>query len=218
MNRVSAPLASTACQASANLPVGRVLLLDLDPDANGCRSNLLPSGSGSVAGSYRRAALPPTLALTPNPLSRGTGEGALPALPGFLPAPTPRGAGPGMRGVHPSIPPHLNPLPTPLPLQSGAVQVRSSRFFHSSEFANVSSSALNSSKMVRDATRIIFRFARLSATVSRRGSSRNSLDASRYARSLSVALTRITVRSPPWNRRPCRPPSAPAARSPGRSR
>jgi hypothetical protein len=43
--------------------------------------------------------------------------------------------------------------------------------------ANVSSSVLNSEKMLREATRIILRFARLSATVKRRGSSRNSLEA-----------------------------------------
>jgi hypothetical protein len=71
------------------------------------------------------------------------------------------------------------------------VQVRSSRFFQRSELANVSSSGLKSEKMLREATRIIFRFARLRATVRRRGSSRNSQEASRYARSLSVALTRI---------------------------
>jgi hypothetical protein len=59
------------------------------------------------------------------------------------------------------------------------VQVRSSRFFHSSEFWKTSPSGLNSSKIVLDATRIIFRLARLRATVSRLGSSRNSLEASR---------------------------------------
>lgn len=80
------------------------------------------------------------------------------------------------------------------------VQVRPSRFVHSWAFSNVSSSGLNNSNTLRAATSTIFRLARLTATVSRRGSSRNPADASRYARSLSVALTRMTVRSPPWNR------------------
>jgi hypothetical protein len=56
--------------------------------------------------------------------------------------------------------------------------VRTRRFFRRSELANVSSSVLNSEKILWEATRIIFRFARLSATVRLRGSSRNPADAS----------------------------------------
>jgi hypothetical protein len=105
------------------------------------------------------------------------------------------------RPVRRHFPPHTaTRRPRRSPSHSRSVQVRSSRFFQIRAFANVSSSGLNSEKMLRDATRIIFRFARLTATVSRRGSSRNSLHVNRYPRSLSVALTRITVRSPPWKR------------------
>ncbi len=86
------------------------------------------------------------------------------------------------------------------PCQRETVQVRRRRFFQSWELAKVSSSALNSSKTERAATSTIFRLARLKATVSRRGSIRNLPEASRYSRSLSVAPTRMTVRSPPWNR------------------
>src|SRR5262245_38570925 len=78
------------------------------------------------------------------------------------------------------LPPHTaTRLPALSPSHSSLEHVRSSRFFQSSELANVSSSVLNSEKMLREATRIIFRFARLSATVRRRGSSRNSHEASR---------------------------------------
>jgi hypothetical protein len=45
--------------------------------------------------------------------------------------------------------------------------------------ANVSSSVLNSERMLREATKIILHFARLNATVRRRWSSRNSQEASR---------------------------------------
>ena len=91
-------------------------------------------------------------------------------------------------------------IPSRTPAQTRVVHVRSSRFFHSRALANVSASGLNSENTLRDATRIIFRLARLTATVSRRGSSKNPAEAKRYPRSLSVALTRTTVRSPPWNR------------------
>jgi hypothetical protein len=46
--------------------------------------------------------------------------------------------------------------------------VRNSRFFQRREFANVSSSGLNNEKMLREATRIIFFLARLTATVRRK--------------------------------------------------
>jgi hypothetical protein len=59
------------------------------------------------------------------------------------------------------------------------VQVFTIRFFHVREFRNTSSSGLKTEKMLRLATRIIFRFARLNATVRRRGSSGKSLEASR---------------------------------------
>src|SRR5262249_23352078 len=78
------------------------------------------------------------------------------------------------------LPPHtVTRFPPRFPSHSSVEHVRRSRFFHSSELANVSSSVLNSEKMLREATRIIFRFARLRATVSRRGSSRNSHEAIR---------------------------------------
>src|SRR5262245_52758324 len=76
------------------------------------------------------------------------------------------------------FPPHTATFfPPRSPSHNSVEHVRSSRFFQSSELANVSSSVLNSEKMLREATIIIFRFARLSATVKRRGSSRNSQDA-----------------------------------------
>jgi hypothetical protein len=77
-------------------------------------------------------------------------------------------------------PPHtVTDLPSFVPCHRQVVHVLSSRFFHSSELRKTSSSGLNSSKIVREATRIIFRLARLNATVSRRGSSKNLLEASR---------------------------------------
>src|SRR5262245_13227632 len=77
-------------------------------------------------------------------------------------------------------PPHTaTRLPAHPPSHNRVEHVRSSRCFQSSELMNVSSSVLNSEKMLREATRIIFRFARLSATVRRRGSSRNPHEASR---------------------------------------
>src|SRR5215210_2204003 len=89
-----------------------------------------------------------------------------------------------------ALPPHTaTRFPPRSPSHNSVEQARNSRFFHNSEFANVSSSGLNKEKMLRDATKIIFRFARLTATVNRRGSRRNVLEASRYARSDSVALT-----------------------------
>lgn len=56
-------------------------------------------------------------------------------------------------------------MPSRWPSHNLVVQVRTSRFFHSSELENVSSSGLNSEKMLREATSTIFRFARLRATV-----------------------------------------------------
>jgi hypothetical protein len=83
------------------------------------------------------------------------------------------------------FPPHTATcFPPRSPSHNKIEHVRSSRFFQSSELVNVSSSVLKSEKILREATRIIFRFARLNATVKRRGSSRNSLEASKYARSL----------------------------------
>ena len=70
-------------------------------------------------------------------------------------------------------------FPSRSPAQSFTVQVWRSRFFHIWACAKVSSSTLKSSKIARDATRIILLLDRLRATVSRRGSSRNLLDASR---------------------------------------
>src|SRR5262245_59599002 len=78
------------------------------------------------------------------------------------------------------LPPHTATFfPLLSPSHSSVEHVRSRRFFQSSELANVSSSGLKSEKMLREATRIIFRFARLRATVSRRGSSKNSHETSR---------------------------------------
>lgn len=72
-------------------------------------------------------------------------------------------------------PPHTTTLLLPrFPSHSFAVQVWRRRRFQSSEFANASSSGLNRLKTDSDATRMSFRLARLSATVSRRGSSKNS--------------------------------------------
>jgi hypothetical protein len=59
---------------------------------------------------------------------------------------------------------------------------------------------LNMLMTLFDATRIILFLARESATVSRRGASRNSLERRRNCGSLSVAPTRMTVRSSPWER------------------
>ena len=72
-------------------------------------------------------------------------------------------------------------MPPRCPSHSSVEHDRSSRFFQRSELKNVSSSGLNSEKMLREATRIIFRFARLSATVSRRGSSKNYVSSSNRA-------------------------------------
>src|SRR5581483_4604977 len=78
-------------------------------------------------------------------------------------------------------------FPSLSPSHSSVEHVRSRRFFQGSELANVSSSVLNSEMMLLEVTKIILRLARLNATVKRRGSSRNSHEASRYARWLSVA-------------------------------
>ena len=102
-----------------------------------------------------------------------------------------------------ALPPHtVTRFPARSPSQSGVVQVRSSRFFHSCELRNTSSSGLKTEKMLREATRIIFRFARLSATVSRHGSSRNSLDASHPPRSLRPFARRTRPSMQPLFRRP----------------
>src|SRR5262245_42464644 len=77
-------------------------------------------------------------------------------------------------------PPHATTLLPPLsPSHSSVEQVRRSSFFHKSELTNASSSGLNRLKTDPEATRINFLLARLNATVSRRGSSRNSPDSSR---------------------------------------
>jgi len=77
------------------------------------------------------------------------------------------------------LPHTVTSCPSRSPSHSLTVQARRSRFFQSWALAKVSSSALNRLNTEREATRIILRLARLSATVRRRGSSRNSLDASR---------------------------------------
>src|SRR5205823_9582246 len=85
-----------------------------------------------------------------------------------------------------ALPQTVTRRPSRSPSHSRTVQARRSRFFQSCAWANVSSSALKRVKTDRDATRIILRSARLKATVRRRGSSRNALDASTYCGSLSV--------------------------------
>src|ERR1051325_10044785 len=78
------------------------------------------------------------------------------------------------------FPPHTVTLfPSRPPSHSSVEHVRCNRFFQISELTKTSSSGLNNEKMLREATRIILRFARLRATVNRRGSSRNLLGANR---------------------------------------
>ncbi len=60
---------------------------------------------------------------------------------------------------------------------------------------NVSSSGLNSEKTLRDATRIIFRLARLTATVNRRGSSKKPAEAVAVAVSLALEGFDFVVQS-----------------------
>src|SRR5262249_35058894 len=171
---VMAPLPHALCRSSSftNLLSPTFLMLKAPPS----------SAVRSATGTSKISAASSTLSIDPHQSSESCrrnspAEPPIHAIVVTSTAPQDEGTLPW---DYPVPPPHTSTrFPPRSPCHNNVEQRRNSRFFHSSEFANASSSGLNRLKTDSDATRISFLLARLRATVSRRGSRRNSPDSNR---------------------------------------